>query len=71
MLMANLSFAAQLEREMISTRTKAAFAQKKANGVQLGNPRIHAIVDRNRSAANVFAEGLRPILEKLVDAGKN
>jgi DNA invertase Pin-like site-specific DNA recombinase len=71
MLMANLSFAAQLEREMISTRTKAALAQKKANGVQLGNPRIRVIADQNRNAAIAYAEELRPVLEELVDAGRS
>jgi DNA invertase Pin-like site-specific DNA recombinase len=34
-----LSLAARIEREMISARTKAALARKKAEGMQLGRPK--------------------------------
>jgi DNA invertase Pin-like site-specific DNA recombinase len=61
MLMANLSFAAQLEREMISTRTKAALAQKKAHGIQLGNPRIRPVLEELVGAG----KSQRKILEEL------
>ena len=54
---------AQLEREMISTRTIAALAAAKARGQKLGSPNSCAM-QRDRSMA--FAEGLPPIVAPLL-----
>jgi DNA invertase Pin-like site-specific DNA recombinase len=54
---------AQLEREMISTRTKAALGAARERGQRLGSPTTPAIL-KNRSAA--FAEGLRAIVVPLI-----
>jgi DNA invertase Pin-like site-specific DNA recombinase len=53
---------AEKERRVISDRTKAALAQAKARGVQLGNRRL--AVD-NAAAADARADALRPILAEL------
>jgi DNA invertase Pin-like site-specific DNA recombinase len=53
---------AEKERRLISARTKAALAQAKARGVQLGNAELAA---RNRASALQRAEELRPILNEL------
>jgi DNA invertase Pin-like site-specific DNA recombinase len=54
---------AQLEREMISTRTKAALAAAKERGQKLGSPNSCAL-QRDRSVA--FAASLRGILEPML-----
>lgn len=69
MLIGNLSFAAELERQLISQRTKAALARLKSEGKQLGNPRIKELhADRSKTMAE-NDEKLRPILTGLVMQG--
>jgi|SRR5215510_1132822 len=53
---------AEKERRNISARTKAALAQAKARGVQLGN---RAQAAANRSEAQERAEALRPVFTEL------
>jgi DNA invertase Pin-like site-specific DNA recombinase len=53
---------AEKEREMISTRTKAALAAARERGVRLGSPNSCAN-QKNRSVA--FAEGLRAIVAPI------
>jgi len=55
---------AEKERTMISERTKGALQAAKARGVKLGAP-VQNTVLKDRAAA--FAEGLRPVLEPLLD----
>lgn len=63
------------ERELISTRTKAALAVLKANGVKLGNQtnldnaRLigHAT---NRKQAAAFADNILPMIKQLRDKGE-
>jgi DNA invertase Pin-like site-specific DNA recombinase len=58
-----MSAIAEDEAKRISERTKAALAQTKKNGVQLGNPQISDTLNRPRiEKANSFAEGLRSLL---------
>lgn len=54
---------AQLEREMISTRTKAALAAARERGTKLGSPTTPGIL-KDRSAA--FAETLRAVVTPLL-----
>jgi len=64
---------AQKERALISTRTKAALAQKKAQGVKLGNPRAAEAsklgVDANRAAADSFAERAMAHVRRIQNRG--
>ena len=69
MLLANVSFAAELERDLISQRTRAALARKKAEGVRLGNPRLSEEHSRQGAEAQDQAEGLRPILADMKARG--
>lgn len=62
------------ERELISTRTKAALAVLKASGVKLGNPtnldeaRL-ASNETNRKDATAFADNVLPMVKQLRDNG--
>jgi DNA invertase Pin-like site-specific DNA recombinase len=64
---------AEKERSLISARTKAALAVRKAQGVKLGNPRAaeaaklaHAAT---RAQADRFAANTMPVVEQIQAAG--
>ena len=59
---------AEQERQLISARTKAALAVKKAQGVKLGlNGRVLAKVNKDKALA--FAKDLQPTLEVIQGEG--
>ena len=64
---------AEKERALISSRTKAALAAKKAQGVKLGNPRAaEASVIATaavKASADAFAANVLPIVRQLQGAG--
>jgi DNA invertase Pin-like site-specific DNA recombinase len=65
---------AEKERRLISERTKAALAAKKASGIKLGNPRnIAQAGELGRSVqvatADEFVAGVMPIIEGIRNTG--
>jgi DNA invertase Pin-like site-specific DNA recombinase len=67
---------AEKERKLISERTKAALAAKKAQGVALGNRRNLAqarekAAAANRESADAFASNVLPIIDQVRAAGAN
>ena len=67
---------AEKERRLISERTRAALAAKKANGARLGNPANIAVagsIGRNvqKAAADQFVAGLLPIVTAIRSTGAN
>ena len=67
------SIFAEEERRKIVQRVKHGLATAKANGVKLGNPRLHEVraqgVEAVQRNADEFAEGLRHVIQQLRDAG--
>jgi len=65
---------AEKERRLISARTKAALAAKKASGSRLGNPRNLDLAGSSGRAAQIraadeFAVGLMPVIQAVRAAG--
>jgi DNA invertase Pin-like site-specific DNA recombinase len=56
---------AEEEGRKISERTKAALARKKAQGHQLGNPRLDELNARHVATADAFAAELAPVIAEL------
>jgi DNA invertase Pin-like site-specific DNA recombinase len=64
---------AEKERRLISERTRAALAAKRANGAKLGNPSVVAVGSLGRSvqtaAADAFVASLMPVVEAIRSTG--
>jgi DNA invertase Pin-like site-specific DNA recombinase len=64
---------AEKERNLISQRTKEGLAQAKAEGVQLGHPRIHELAGKGavtmKVEADKFAARVLPIIEGIQARG--
>jgi DNA invertase Pin-like site-specific DNA recombinase len=63
------SMFAEIEKDLISARTKMGLANAKAKGRKLGNPNFPMENKLRREEAVKFAETLRPILEGFVARG--
>jgi putative DNA-invertase from lambdoid prophage Rac len=69
LLITAFSIAAEVERDLISQRTRNGLARVKAEGKKLGNPHLNSLNKNQSLRADEFAENLRPILEGFVMRG--
>ncbi len=63
------SLLGELERDLISQRTKMGLANAKARGVKLGNPNLRMDNSVRQAKALEFAEGLRAVIEGFIARG--
>jgi DNA invertase Pin-like site-specific DNA recombinase len=68
-MMTMFALMAELERDLISERTKQGLAVAKAKGKKLGNPNLPEDNRIQKENAQAFAESLRPVLEGLIKQG--
>jgi DNA invertase Pin-like site-specific DNA recombinase len=59
---------AQLERKMISQRTKVALQAAKRRGVKLGTY-AKTLAENRRKEYRIFAKKMKPLIERLLNAG--
>ena len=68
-LVNSFAMCAEIERDLISARTKNGLALAKSRGVKLGNPNIGKINKNRKKAADKYAETLRGVLTAFVEQG--
>jgi DNA invertase Pin-like site-specific DNA recombinase len=64
-----LSMVSEMERELISQRTKNGLELARRKGKKLGNPNIKPHVDKLKEESKKFSEGMRTIISGLVNQG--
>jgi len=69
MMIGMFSLLAEIERDLISERTKSGLVRARAEGKILGNPNFKLTNEKYRQGAQEFAETLRPVLEGLKAQG--
>jgi putative DNA-invertase from lambdoid prophage Rac len=62
----SFAMAAEIERDLISQRTKNGLARVKAEGKKLGNPNLKADNRKRIEKANAFAENLRSTITSFI-----
>jgi len=65
----SFAMAAEIERELISQRTKNGIALARKRGKQIGNPNLKADNRKRIAKANEFAESLNGIISGLINNG--
>jgi len=65
----SFAMAAEIERDLISQRTKNGLARVKAEGRKLGNPNLKADNRKRIEKANAFAENLRGTITSFIKDG--
>ncbi len=71
MLIQVMASVAELERNLISERTKTALAQRKAQGVKLGRPRLLPNHKRDKARAMASQGKSIRVISKLLDVSKS
>jgi len=64
-----LSMVSEMERELISQRTKNGLELVKRNGKKLGNPNIGPHVEKLKEQSQKWSEGMRNVITGLVNQG--
>lgn len=68
-LLTVLSMVSEMERELISQRTKNGLHRVKMEGKKLGNPNLKVNIDKLKESSNIWSEGKRNLLTGLVSQG--
>ena len=62
-----LSMVSEMERELISQRTKNGLELVKRNGKKLGNPNIGPHVEKLKEQSNEWSEGMRSVITGFIN----
>jgi putative DNA-invertase from lambdoid prophage Rac len=65
----SFAMAAEIERDLISQRTKAGLARLKAEGKRLGNPNLKQDNQARVRKANIYAGTLQETIKSYLDSG--
>jgi DNA invertase Pin-like site-specific DNA recombinase len=66
MIVTMFALMAEIERDLISERTKMGLARARANGKRLGNPRAREMADERKTEAHDFALSMKPVFSDLM-----
>jgi DNA invertase Pin-like site-specific DNA recombinase len=67
MIVTMFALMAEIERDLISERTKMGLVKARANGKRLGNPKAQEIAEERMEEAKEYAVSMKPVISSLLN----